>query len=902
LHAVPARVARTDVTDVTTYTYDAQGNLRSVEDPTGLLTRYTDYSAGGLLRAMVDPAGLETRYRYDDRDRLIEVSTGAEGASQREITAYAYDEAGNLSRITLPDASYLAYRYNDEGWLEDIRDARGNRAEYGYDRLGNRDREELFDGDGQLAQTQRQVFDQLGRLRQQIGANADEITTFGYDPQGNLTSLQSPEHSRATVNRYDALNRLEHSLDALEQAVGYTYDAQDNLRTVNAPRGLVTTYTHNGFDELTQLDSPDTGRTVYSFDPAGNLLSQRDARTVSASYSYDAANRLASIDYPDERLRFGHDEATGGPGAEGRLTSARAEAVGANSLAVGNTLNYAYDLHGRITDKTQSLDGGSALRLQTDYRANGQIDRHVLPSGAVVGYTYGSDGRTLTITVNGVQIVREVEHFPMSDVQAWAYGAHGYRREHDQNGRIESHTRGSSTRSLGFDLASRIVELEDADAAQAWSFDYDDADRLTDASNAANTGATAQLTLGWTFDATGNRDQQTRQIGAASPQLTDYSTEPTSNRLSSLSVDGQARARSFDAVGNTTAWTAEAGDFAGSRMSASYGGRNRLQSVSREDAGGPVRIARYAYNAFGERIAKWTGAAATANTGAPSRQYVYDDAGRLIGEYSGSGELISEHVWLDDTPVAVLKPATSPHGGQAIAASGSAPALRAYFVHPDHLDTPRVIVNAANQTVWRWDSAPYGDTAADENPNALGEFSYSLRLPGQQYDGESGQHYNYFRDYEAATGRYVQSDPIGLDDGPNTFGYVRSGPLGSFDPDGEAIRNKVEGDRREREAFDELQQMYPCCQVLKQRRMKDSRAKTVIDRVTGQYRVLDFVVVCEGRVVEIVEVTSPTASKRDQRAKESRIRNGGGKYIKLPGRKGDCICTTGAKRRTDRRT
>jgi RHS repeat-associated protein len=380
-------------------------------------------------------------------------------------------------------------------------------------------------------------------------------------------------------------------------------------------------------------------------------------------------------------------------------------------------------------------------------------------------------------------------------VQAWAYGAHSYRREHDQNGRIESHTRGSSTRSLGFDLASRIVELEDADAAQAWSFDYDDADRLTDANNAANTGATAQLTLGWTFDATGNRNQQTRQIGAASPQLTDYSTEPTSNRLSSLSIDGQARARSFDAVGNTTAWTAEAGDFAGSRMRASYGGRNRLQSVSREDAGGPVRIARYAYNAFGERIAKWTGAAAIANTGAPSRQYVYDDEGRLIGEYSGSGELISEHVWLDDTPVAVLKPATSPQGGQAIAANGSAPALRAYFVHPDHLDTPRVIVNAANQTVWRWDSAPYGDTAADENPNGLGEFSYSLRLPGQQYDGESGQHYNYFRDYEAATGRYVQSDPIGLWGGLDNYSYT-NGPVTSTDPFGLSKKPRVnhEGD------------------------------------------------------------------------------------------------------------
>ncbi len=55
------------------------------------------------------------------------------------------------------------------------------------------------------------------------------------------------------------------------------------------------------------------------------------------------------------------------------------------------------------------------------------------------------------------------------------------------------------------------------------------------------------------------------------------------------------------------------------------------------------------------------------------------------------------------------------------------------------------------------------------------------RYPGQLYDVESGLHYNYFRDYEAATGRYVESDPIGLRGGNNTYSYVRSAPLTSFD-------------------------------------------------------------------------------------------------------------------------
>lgn len=56
-----------------------------------------------------------------------------------------------------------------------------------------------------------------------------------------------------------------------------------------------------------------------------------------------------------------------------------------------------------------------------------------------------------------------------------------------------------------------------------------------------------------------------------------------------------------------------------------------------------------------------------------------------------------------------------------------------------------------------------------------------LRFPGQYYDPESGLHYNYFRDYEPGTGRYVESDPIGLDGGSTTFGYALGSPAFYFD-------------------------------------------------------------------------------------------------------------------------
>jgi RHS repeat-associated protein len=122
---------------------------------------------------------------------------------------------------------------------------------------------------------------------------------------------------------------------------------------------------------------------------------------------------------------------------------------------------------------------------------------------------------------------------------------------------------------------------------------------------------------------------------------------------------------------------------------------------------------------------------------------------------------------------------------QDFSATLTAAATPIFFIHVDHLNTPRLVANQSGQTVWRWDQQePFGVNPADENPSGLGAFDLPLRLPGQYFDKETNLHYNYFRDYDSAIGRYVQSDPIGLYGGLNTYAYVSGAPLIKVDPPG----------------------------------------------------------------------------------------------------------------------
>ncbi|QHB60299.1 type IV secretion protein Rhs [Ralstonia solanacearum] len=542
----------------------------------------------------------------------------------------------------------------------------------------------------------------------------------------------------------------------------YAYDTVGNLtQQVTDPRSLVTAYTVDGLGNTTQQQSPDTGTTNATYDVAGNLTRRTDARGKTTTFSYDAVNRLTQASYASGTPTvLEYDGGTSPlPNDIGKLTKVIDEA--------GST-RFRYNGFGNVVSKTQTTTANGVAKDQTiayAYGTSGSSTGHVVsatyPSGNVVGYSYSSAGRiaglTLTTAHGSVALLSNIQYQPFGKPAAWTWGnGTAYTRSFDLSGRLTQFPLGATSgtgatpnglsRTVNYDAASRITAYTHTDTsgstgsstatAANQTFGYDDQDRLI-------SYLPANSSQSYSYDANGNRTGQT--IGGNSYTQT---VDPASNRQTA-STGPTATTNSYDAAGNQT------GD---GTVTYSYSDRGRLASVTKNGT-----TTSYLYNALGQRVVK-------SGTNVPSgaTRYVYDEAGHLIGEYDQSGNALQETVYLGDTPVVTIKNATP------------------YYIYADQIDTPRVITDTNNLMVWRWDQTdPFGATLPDENPTSLGAFTYNPRFPGQVYDQETGKHYNANRDYDPASGRYVQSDPIGLNGGQwSTYAYVAGNPINFVDPNG----------------------------------------------------------------------------------------------------------------------
>ena len=741
--------------DVETYQYNTEGLITRINKPLDQVVEFS-YNAAGQKVSEVDVNGVATLITYDSRNQIIR--SVREGRSAQ----YFYNAQGLMSGKIDELGRSTSFYYNDENQIVRVNYPSGDYQLFEYVRVA--DYVEVtslyYLSNDVLISTRRARKDvKTNQPIQEFLSNSSQIVTeYKYDELDDLVEVvnfgQFGDANQSVIKfEYDNMGRL-----LIEQKPGrgeasYSYDDFDRLISVISSGGGATEYKYDIWGELLQAESSDTGVIKYLVDEAENTTQEVNAVDQKTEFIYDALNRLIQIDYEGSELdvNFIYDE---GPNGVGQLTTVH---DGAGSS------QFKYDDRGLVVEADFLIDG-LPLTVRYAYNDAGDIAKITYPSGIDALILYDAAGSRFS----EIRMIKDNDVTSVVNSVAW-HGVNlggfqlgnGLVSEYiyDDFGRLtgKSFDEDGTGFQLLLDNQDKIIKQTStrSGAQKISSFEYDDLGRIS-----SDGGSPDGEKWEFSYDFLGNRLTQ-KKGGASGEQL--YSYQINSSRL----VDLGGIAIERDAAGNTL-------NDGGREYQ--YNASNRLENLINVNSG---IQAHYSYNFQGQRVRKQLSGTVAADV-----RYIYGLHGELLGEYSSNGDRIFEYIYHYSTVTGDFSPESEeivlPSLVAIVNAQGDL-----YYVHTDHLETPRAVSNSSQTNVWLWDSNAFGLGGANEDPDSDGNrFTLNHRFPGQYYDVESGLHYNHFRYYDPATNRYVTSDPIGLDGGLNTYVYAGANSLSFVDPDG----------------------------------------------------------------------------------------------------------------------
>ncbi|MBD8708745.1 RHS domain-containing protein [Pseudomonas sp. CFBP 13711] len=737
-----------------TFKYDDFSRLIEETDPLGRSITYSYHLSTTLITETAFPDGSVWKARYDDKGNLV-----AEIDPLGHKTEYLNSEEGLPH--TIIDATYKSKYlwWNGLAQVERFQDCSGKSTFYSYD--GRAHLIAVTDALNQTTRLERKPDGEVVRIEHPDGTsesftyNALGQVLTHTDGKGQTTRLlrtarglpSSRQDAKGQRIRYeyDKAIRLTALVNENNAAYEFAYDASDRLIEEKRIDNLTRRFSYNLGGHLTRVEEIGYGEraerpqrsTEFERDVIGRLLAKvnQDARQ---DYVYDDADRLLSIH---------------------RLPSSIGKKLG----VAEETLDFSYDLLGRLV-KEATPQG--ALTYEYDPLSN--LTTLTLPTGQHLNHLYYGSGHLHQLNLDGLLI---------SDM------------ERDDLHREVYRSQGKLTSCFGYDAMGR----------KSWQFASTlPADKL---SQIQNPGINTSLLVDHAYNPIHRR----------------YEYDPAGELVRTLDkLRGEIK---YEYEANGQLHSRDTGRLVDSEEFRYDAAANRLNfNTSQFDQVKDNRIKQwrnqeYTYDAWGNLIEKRVGLSklqtftydcenrlVRAETMVNSQMhsvgtYRYDSLGRRVGKTSEiDGQTEHKHfLWQglqmlrEETPwqssFYIYEPGSYAPLARVDQSEGEAEQTLYYF-HTDQIGTPLEMTDVDGQIVWQATYKAWGEVES----LAVSEIEQNLRFQGQYFDGETGLHYNTFRYYDPAVGRFITQDPIGLLGGDNLYSYGLN-PIGWIDALGLASSN-----------------------------------------------------------------------------------------------------------------